>query len=541
MTTSSTFSIKFSDQFSNTIRNTRRQTRFYGSSLPSIVFDTSTDVILIFIMGQSNAKGRANEEATPFTATNVFCLPLDGDSFIPFDNTNRLYSYSLGSTTDTRYSPSYAIAKGWQDRINDGESLPDLYIVGVAKGGQGLDPSVSASTRAWSSKGLLPGKSVDAFKISLRTLHTLGKSVYFAGTFWLQGERDSNDDVSASNYGANFSALYQLWKDTIGTDHFIWFTKLTNNATTENTIKINNAFTDFADYAQSRAGAYVFDASQSGISPFTTPDNIHYNEAALNWMGDIIINQIINSTTRETRRVSIPMVEDPPSPEVLLTITASEYPISVPLQISGLEGAGINNWSHNIAVNGNDQKYIEISNALVNSYSFLKPTLPSDMIDGQIEISLPAGAPSGLGAAFRVQNYSPGFRETNFSFIATVVTSAGELYLVHVPALGGTVMVIAALGSVITWPASAFRVRFRMTGSIDTTGGFLFVTEVSTDNFATIDDSHTSNQTDPDDFIPPSGRDNYETGSLGLVFGIQSTPSETDDLELYQIINTIIK
>lgn len=533
---SAAFKIVNSDVFSNNIRNTSLFSTS-DSSVNEIVFGDD-DVIMIFVMGQSNAKGSGENLAVPFTATNVFCLPLDGTTFIPFDSTNRLFSYSLGGTENIAYSPSYALAKNWQDRIDGGADLPDLYVVGVGQGSQGIDSSFSVALRGWASNGHLPDKSVEAFNVALSALTTLGKRVYFAGTFWLQGETHS--DASAPKYLSNFMALYQLWKNTIGTDHFIWFTKLTKDPTETATIQINKAYDDFALYAQSRAGAYVFDMSQTDIFPFTFGATlVHYNKAALDFMANIITSQIlVEFTTKELRLISSKTVSDPQP--VPLVFTAANYPVSSPLRIQGLSSSGQTGWAHNITTNGSDQKYIEAQLTSGSALSFLKPNLPSDMIDGQVEFSLPAGAPTGIGAAFRVQPYSPGFRSTNVSFLGIIVNSSGDIFFVAPPAIGGNLSVILAFGS-LNWPGSAFRVRFRVTGSISTTGGFLFEGETSTDNFATTFSSFSSNQTDADDFIPPSGRDDYETGGLGIVYGLSASASETQSVELYEVIFSVTK
>lgn len=524
------FSIRKSNLFSNAVRN---------SVLPSPSVNTietgSKDVILVFVMGQSNARGSGENTALSFTSTNVFCLPLDGTTFIEFDSTDRAFSYSLGGTNNLKYSPAYALALNWQTRIDNGETLSDLYIVTVALGGSGLDPSLDLVSRAWANNGFLPDKSVEAFQVALRALTVLGKRVYFAGTWWLQGEKDAQTTLPSDNYLSNFMGLYQLWKNTISVDHFIWFVELTKIEDIGMST-VNQAYSDFTVSAQPHAGAYVFDLENSGINPFKV-DSVHFNAAALDWMANIISNQITSFTSKELKLIANPTVTSPlPVP---LTFTAANYPVSTPLRIQGLSTAGDSPWAHNIALNASSQKYIEAEHGTGSDLSFLKPDLPSDMIDGQVEFSFPAGAPTGIGAAFRVQSFNAGYKRTNFSYLAILVDGTGNISLASVPLIGGALTIIASLGAILTWPGSAFRARFKLTGSFSTTGGYLFEGEVSTDNFQTVSDSFSSNHTS--EITPPSGRANFETGGLGIVYGLLATIQEVATVELFETIFSVTK
>jgi hypothetical protein len=101
---------------------------------------------VVFIAGQSNAhahnQGLAEVDRIAEPMTNVFSL--DRDPNQAYDRENIVWSgfttagKNLGESQDHTASMGYHLARLWQDAINRGTDLPDLYIVQISVGSQGI-------------------------------------------------------------------------------------------------------------------------------------------------------------------------------------------------------------------------------------------------------------------------------------------------------------------------------------------------------------------------------------------------------------------
>ena len=101
----------------------------------------------VFIMlGQSNAVGYATlmpeSERISTPLKNVFGLNRDNN--LSFDNNSLVWTnYTsdgtiLGEENDHTYSISNCLAQFWQNAIDEGKPLPNLYIITIAIGAQGV-------------------------------------------------------------------------------------------------------------------------------------------------------------------------------------------------------------------------------------------------------------------------------------------------------------------------------------------------------------------------------------------------------------------
>ncbi len=169
---------------------------------------------VFILLGQSNAVGHgipmADCDKIIEPMTNVFGLNREFNQ--SFDNKTLTWSgytssgMNLAEAQDNTYSVANCLAKLWQDEIDSGNKygLPDLYIVHIAIGAQGITEGYM-----WNpgyEKMLIPGKPTKV-KISLYpyTLHilslvreslfALGKNPEIIKIHWRGGE----NDVTASD------------------------------------------------------------------------------------------------------------------------------------------------------------------------------------------------------------------------------------------------------------------------------------------------------------------------------------------------------
>ena len=101
---------------------------------------------VVFIAGQSNAHAHGQQlpEADRITEPlrNVFSL--DREPNQAYDRENVVWSgfttagKNLGESQDHTASLGYHLAKLWQEAIDGGRELPDLYIVQISIGSQGI-------------------------------------------------------------------------------------------------------------------------------------------------------------------------------------------------------------------------------------------------------------------------------------------------------------------------------------------------------------------------------------------------------------------
>ena len=144
------------------------------------------DAAVLYIMGQSNAHAHdqnlAEQEHITCPMKNVRTLNRAYNQ--SFENDHVEWSgftsaeYNLGETQDHTASLAYYTAKAWQKAIDDGMALPDLYIVQISIGAEGLFAgNDNGPTGMWSMekpKKLKPGVLLEAdialFPFALHTM-----------------------------------------------------------------------------------------------------------------------------------------------------------------------------------------------------------------------------------------------------------------------------------------------------------------------------------------------------------------------------------
>lgn len=158
---------------------------------------------LFVLMGQSNAVGHALPMAEGDKILkpmkNVFGLHRKDNQKLDLEKlTWSGYTsdgMNLGETQDHTYSLANCLAKNWQAAVDAGEELPDLYIVQIAIGAQGVAPQFMWHPNR--TPVLIPG-TLSKVNISLYpfTMHILSLVKESLGDFdyaqvhWRGGEQD---------------------------------------------------------------------------------------------------------------------------------------------------------------------------------------------------------------------------------------------------------------------------------------------------------------------------------------------------------------
>lgn len=165
-----------------------------------------TQAAVVFIHGQSNAHahGQKLPEEDRITEPMTHVFSLDRDPNQSFDITDVVWSgfttagKNLGESQDHTASFAYHLAKLWQNAIDAGKTLPDLYIVQISIGSQGIINGM------WNSdypKVMVPGplKTVkialfpwaqQVTKLVMQNLERSGKHPEVIGWHWLGSEQE---------------------------------------------------------------------------------------------------------------------------------------------------------------------------------------------------------------------------------------------------------------------------------------------------------------------------------------------------------------
>ncbi|MBP3496002.1 MAG: hypothetical protein J6K52_07320 [Clostridia bacterium] len=168
-------------------------------------------IAVFMLFGQSNAVGHAmpmkDEDIINTPLKNVYGLNRELNQ--SFDTKELIFtgytthSMNLAETQDNTYSVANCLARRWQNAIDSGEDLPNLYIIHIAIGSQGV-------YGMWNPKRerkLIPGKlgecDISMYPLAIHVLELFNKFVKqnslspdYIGIHWRGGEQETCEPVS---------------------------------------------------------------------------------------------------------------------------------------------------------------------------------------------------------------------------------------------------------------------------------------------------------------------------------------------------------
>ena len=277
---------------------------------------------VFILLGQSNAVGHdipmEKEDYIAEPLKNVFGLHRkDNQSFDIKKLTWSGYQSSgmnLGEEQDHTYSLANCLARQWQDRIDGGEALPDLYIVQIAIGAQGVTEKYMWNPRY--EKKLIPGKlgvaDISLFSFTCHILSLLdksfrdmGKDYEIIGLHWRGGEEDTVEDPAmlrrdlAGIYREIFGAFRDILTDCPVVLHGIFcpermdFFDPTGQAK-KNMEYINEVFLSLVEENEDISffdirKAPFFDPVSKGNGIFME-DNVHYTPESNRWVARCVLD-----------------------------------------------------------------------------------------------------------------------------------------------------------------------------------------------------------------------------------------------------------
>ncbi len=279
-------------------------------------------VAVFMLFGQSNATGHGvpmeEKDMILSPLKNVFGLNREPNQ--SFD-TEKLkftgytsYGMNLAENQDNTYSVANCLARLWQEEIDTGAALPDLYIIQIAIGSQG----VYGMWYPDREKRLIPGKlgdvDISLYPFTIHILSLLSKHFEkneiepdFIGIHWRGGEQETWQHTSSlecrlkNDYIRIFNGMREALKcDAPIVLHKMPFVDVMKNAdpTGKCLDSMNYINGLFEELASELPKASVFD-------PFKAPhydpcawdknlfrwDLIHYNPKTNNWVASEILNE----------------------------------------------------------------------------------------------------------------------------------------------------------------------------------------------------------------------------------------------------------
>ena len=195
-----------------------------------------TKIAVFMLFGQSNAVGHAmpmdEKDIIKEPLKNVWGLNREPNQ--SFD-TERLkfsgytsYGMNLAETQDNTYSVANQLARMWQDEIDNGNeaNLPDLYIIHIAIGSQGLYDMWHPDRK----RKLIPGKlgdvDISLYPFTIHILSLLKKHMEscniepdFIGLHWRGGEQETRvpmDKLDNDRLKNTYIRVFDGMREAIG-------------------------------------------------------------------------------------------------------------------------------------------------------------------------------------------------------------------------------------------------------------------------------------------------------------------------------------
>ena len=225
------------------------------------------------------------------------------------------HGMNLAEEQDHTYSIANCLARQWQDAIDSGKELPDLYIVQIAVGAQGV-----TAPYMWHPdypKVMIPGK-LGTVKIALTpfTTHILsmlkdsirarGAEPEIIGIHWRGGENDFYE--GGEQYSPVLKQLYEQifggFYAALGEKAPTVFHQLVCFERTKSTLELRNLYfiNDlFAQMARENPNISLFDVRQfpdyqpdvSGNGLFKA-DFVHFTPEVNQWVAGYILQQYLH-------------------------------------------------------------------------------------------------------------------------------------------------------------------------------------------------------------------------------------------------------
>ncbi|MBR2180271.1 MAG: hypothetical protein IJ949_00110 [Oscillospiraceae bacterium] len=193
----------------------------------------NTKAAVLFINGQSNATAHqqflSEEDRVYDPMKNVFSLDRNPNQSLDISDVVwtgwTSMGKNLGETQDHTASLAYFVAKKWQAAIDAGKALPDLYIVQISIGSQGIingmwnrdkAPIIKPGILGEADISLLP-LALHINKLVMKNLTDAGKTPEVIGWHWLGCEQEIwHDAYLRDDFKKRYDYHFDIMRESMG-------------------------------------------------------------------------------------------------------------------------------------------------------------------------------------------------------------------------------------------------------------------------------------------------------------------------------------
>lgn len=266
--------------------------------------------LVLFCLGQSNSHGHGTQlpiYKTKRQFTKVFGLSREkNQSYNLHDIEWKSFQYAgmnLGESQDNTYCLAQSFADLWQDAADTGTILPDLYLVQISVGAQGIAETEKNGYNMWYPKRkpvLIPGDlhqvnisltplACQILSLTMTNLRRKG-SVGILGLHWNQWETEvDTGGLSILNASENYTKLFSFFDQAIGQPYPLYLYKPLS-AVYNNPVGVKVLTDVFETFCNQRfltkmldlSQAYFFDLSAENQGIFQS-DLVHYHSLSHTW------------------------------------------------------------------------------------------------------------------------------------------------------------------------------------------------------------------------------------------------------------------
>ena len=295
-----------------------------------IIMKKDTTAAVLFINGQSNATAHrqflSEEDRIYEPMKNVWSL--DRNPNQSFDITDVTWSgwtsmgKNLGESQDHTASLAYFMAKKWQRAIDNGKNLPDLYIVQISIGSQGI---INGMWNRDKAKVLKPGIGTEVDisllpfalrinKLVIKNLTDTGKNPKVIGWHWLGCEQEVwHEAYLRDDFCERYDYHFDKMRESMGGDIPTYLYKVCVRAGCERynlPFESENLINAEISRQANRCGANLvdprdcpyWDARDNLYYGIFAEDRAHYLPKVQEWFAERFYNEVMENHYKEENK-----------------------------------------------------------------------------------------------------------------------------------------------------------------------------------------------------------------------------------------------
>ncbi|WP_172665940.1 sialate O-acetylesterase [Flammeovirga sp. OC4] len=274
--------------------------------LPILSFSQDKEVYVVLLGGQSNMAGRgqfqelsSHNKERANEASKYVSIASGSTTLAPL-------SYTASGKRQVNFGPELFIGI----RLHEHYPNRKFILIKEAQGGTSLygawhpqwtqERALIGERDAKRQKMKLYAKHTQAIKTVIEQLKTQNKTIKFVGMCWMQGEKDSRLEVTATEYGQNLQLLIQSYRQTFDVKNLPFvFGQINCPPRTKFPKGTAILRQQMANVSNSEDNIYMIPTSmQADWKDFPKrEDNVHYNTQGQELLGTAFGNCLIESNT----------------------------------------------------------------------------------------------------------------------------------------------------------------------------------------------------------------------------------------------------